>query len=222
MRMCLELRLPPKMHLCRSSSNVPRLPSFLQLPQNHHVLLTFGKVRNPLGLPQKRRLNNQKWCEHMVHLVFSLRNVLRATTACMFSTSQLPKAVRTSSVSAFCLQNMLCATTTCTFSTSQLPKVVQTCGVFSANCQKYSDTEVFLPLWHRNVLRATAACTSCTSQVPKVPWRWSVFAVFTLEYVSCRSRVRFSHIPTSKHGLRSVFLSILTSTCASRHSGAQF
>ena len=56
----------------------------------------------------------------------------------------------------------------------------------------------------------------------RCPWRWSVFAVFTLECVSCCSRVRFSHIPTSKHGLRSVFLSILTSTCASRHSGAQF
>ena len=37
MNMSLVLRLPRKMHLCRSSSNVPRLPSFLEMPQNPHV-----------------------------------------------------------------------------------------------------------------------------------------------------------------------------------------
>ena len=38
--------------------------------------------------------NFQKWREHVVFCTFSLRNVLRATTACTFSTSQLPKVVR--------------------------------------------------------------------------------------------------------------------------------
>ena len=47
------LRLPRKMHLCRSSSNVPRLPSFLEMLQNPHVLLTFEKVHNPLRLPRE-------------------------------------------------------------------------------------------------------------------------------------------------------------------------
>ena len=47
------LRLPRKMHLCRSSSNVPRLPSFLEMLQNPHVLLTFDKVHNPLRLPRE-------------------------------------------------------------------------------------------------------------------------------------------------------------------------
>ena len=42
-----------------------------------------------------RHLNLQKWREHVVFCTFSLRNVLRATTACTFSTSQLPKVVRT-------------------------------------------------------------------------------------------------------------------------------
>ena len=41
-----------------------------------------------------RHLNFQKWREHVVFCTFSLRNVLRATTACTFSTSQLPKVVR--------------------------------------------------------------------------------------------------------------------------------
>ena len=45
-----------------------------------------------------RHLNFQKWSENGVLCTFSLRNVLRATTACTFSTSQLPKVVRTPGV----------------------------------------------------------------------------------------------------------------------------
>ena len=41
------------MHLSRSSSNVPWLPSFLEMRQNPHILLTFGKVQNPLRMPRK-------------------------------------------------------------------------------------------------------------------------------------------------------------------------
>ena len=52
--------------------------------------------------PQRRALfqhpNLQKWREHVVFCTFWLGNVLRATTACTFSTSQLPKVVRTPSV----------------------------------------------------------------------------------------------------------------------------
>ena len=45
-----------------------------------------------------RHLNFQKWSEPGVFCTFWLRNVLRATTACTFSTSQQPKVVRSSSV----------------------------------------------------------------------------------------------------------------------------
>ena len=41
-----------------------------------------------------RHLNCQKWSAPGVLCTFSLRNVLRATTTCTFSTSQLPKVVR--------------------------------------------------------------------------------------------------------------------------------
>ena len=41
-----------------------------------------------------RHLNFQKWSEKGVFCTFWLGNVLRATTACTFSTSQLPKVVR--------------------------------------------------------------------------------------------------------------------------------
>ena len=66
MNMSIVLRLPRKMHLCRSSSNVPRLPSFLEMLQNPHVLLTFDKVHNPLRLPRETRSELPKvvrtWC----------------------------------------------------------------------------------------------------------------------------------------------------------------
>ena len=79
--------------------------------------------------PQRRalfwHLNFQKWSGAGVLCTFSLRNVLRATTTCTFSTSQLPKVVRTWSV-LYILTWKLRATTACTFSTSQLPKVVRT------------------------------------------------------------------------------------------------
>ena len=48
--------------------------------------------------PQRRalfwHLNFQKWSDAEVFCAFWLGNVLRATTACTFSTSQLPKVVR--------------------------------------------------------------------------------------------------------------------------------
>ena len=71
----------------------------------------------------KRHLNVQKWSEHVVFLKCWLGHVLRATTACIFSTSQLPKVLRPWCVLyIFWLGNVL---TACTFSTSQLPKVVR-------------------------------------------------------------------------------------------------
>ena len=60
-----------------------------------------------------------------------LGNVLRATTVCTFSTSQLPKVVQTLVLCTFWLGNVLRATTASNFSRSQLPKVVRTWGVFS-------------------------------------------------------------------------------------------
>ena len=66
MKMSLVLCLPRQMHLCRSSSNVPRLPWFLEILQNPRVLLPVDKVRNPLRLPRETRSERPKvvhtWC----------------------------------------------------------------------------------------------------------------------------------------------------------------
>ena len=66
MKMSLVLRLPRKIQLWRSSSNVPHLPSFLEMLQSPHVLLTFEKVHNPLRLPRETTSERPKvlreWC----------------------------------------------------------------------------------------------------------------------------------------------------------------
>ena len=123
-----------------------------------------------------RHLNLQKWSEHGVFCTFWLGNVLRATTACTFSTSQLPKVVR-----EWCVLYIL--TSKCAsrhngvhfsdISTSKSgPDLVcfvhfdfemcfapQRRALFRhRNFQKWSDAEVFCTFWLRNVLRATTAC----------------------------------------------------------------
>ena len=52
MNMSLVLPLPRDMHLCKTSSHAPRLPLLLESLRNPHLVLTFGKVQNPLRLPQ--------------------------------------------------------------------------------------------------------------------------------------------------------------------------
>ena len=87
--MSLVLRLPREIHLCRSSSNVPRLPSFLEMLQNPHILLTFDPVHNPLRLPRETASELPK-----VVRTPGVFNILTSKSACTFSTSQLPKVLR--------------------------------------------------------------------------------------------------------------------------------
>ena len=129
--------------------------------------------------PQRRALfqllNLQKWREHVVFCTFWLGNVLRATTACTFSTSQLPKVVR-----SWCVLYIL--TWKCAsrhngvhffdISTAKSgPDLVcfvhfdlemcfapQRRALFRhLNFQKWSDTGVFCTFWLGNLLRATTA-----------------------------------------------------------------
>ena len=76
--------------------------------------------------------------------VHFLRNVLRATTACTFSTSQLPKGPTLRCFVHF------------DFETCFAP---QRRALFRhLNFQKCSETQVFCTFWLANVLRATTAC----------------------------------------------------------------
>ena len=137
-----------------------------------------------------RHLNFQKCSDLGVLCTFWLRNVLRATTACTFSRSELPKVLR-----PWCVLYIL--TSKCAsrhngvhffdISTSKsAPTLVcfvhfdfemcfapQQRALFQhLNCQKWSGAGVFCTFWLRNVLRATTACTFWTSQLPKVVREW--------------------------------------------------
>ena len=123
-----------------------------------------------------RHLNFQKWSEHGVLCTFWLWNVLRATTAYTFSTSQLPKVVRQWCV--LCILTSKCASRHngvhfFDISTSKSgPSMVcfvhfdfemcfapQRRALFRhLNFQKWSDNGVFCTFGLRNVLRATTAC----------------------------------------------------------------
>ena len=265
------------MHLCRSSSNVPCLPSFLEMLQNPHVLVTFDTLHNPLRLPREttseppklvrtwcalyilpwkcasrhngvhfldisasksgptmvcfvhfdlemcfapqlralvQHLNFQKWSERGVLCTFWLLNVLRATAACTFSTSQLPKVVRT--WCALYILTWKCASRHngvhfLDISTSKRdPHLVcfvhfdlEMCFapqrralVQHLNFQKWSERGVLCTFWLLNVLRATAACTFSTSQLPKVARTWCALYSLTWKCASRHNGVQFfiSHL----------------------------
>ena len=169
-----------------------------------HLEMCFAPQRRALF----RHLNFQKWSENGVLCTFWLQNVLRATTACTFSTSQLPKVVR--EWCALYILTSKCASRhngmhffDIATSKSGLTMVcflhfdLEMCfapqrhALFRhLNFQKWSDNGVFCTFWLGNVLRATTACTFSTSQLPKVVRTWCV-------------------------------LYILTSKCSSRHNGVQ-
>ena len=95
MNMALVPPLPREIHLCRSSSNVPHLPSFWICYKTLTFCSLLARCRIPCACHTKRRVNVQKWREHVVFLAFWLQNVLRATAVYTFWTSQLPKVLWT-------------------------------------------------------------------------------------------------------------------------------
>ena len=168
--------------------------------------------------PQRRALfqhpNLQKWREHVVFCTFWLGNVLRATTACTFSTSQLPKVVRHwcvlyiltwkyasrhNGVHFFDIATSKSGPTLVCFVHFDLEMCFapQRRALFRhRNFQKWSDTGVFCTFWLGNVLRATTACTFSTSQLPKVVRHWCVLYILTWKCASRHNGVQLfiSHL----------------------------
>ena len=92
------LRLPTRNEIWTSKSG-PYMVCFVHFDFE----MCFAPQRRALF----RHLNFQKWSENGVFCTFWLRNVLRATTACTFSTSQLPRVVRSWGV--LCILTWKCA-----------------------------------------------------------------------------------------------------------------
>ena len=147
-----------------------------------------------------------------------LRNLLRATTACTFSTPQLPKVVR--SWCALCILTCKCASChNCVHffdiaTAKSGPKLVcfvhfdfeicfapQPRALFQhLNCQKWSEAGVFCAFWLRKMLRATTAYTFSTSQLPKVVRISCALCILTSKCASRHNSVHFFNISTSKSG----------------------
>ena len=142
-----------------------------------------------------RHLNFQKWSEHGVFCTFWLGNVLRATTACTFSTSQLPKVVGACGA-------LYILTSTCF--------APQRCALFrELNFQKWSENGVLCAFWLGNVLRATTACTFSTCHLLKVIRPRKFF--YTFDFEMCftpQQRALFGHLnfqKWSEHGVLCTF-----------------
>ena len=112
--------------------------------------LTFCSLLTRCTIPSADHAKNDIWTSKSapspsVFLHFWLRNALRATTACTFSTSQLPKAVRHWGVLYI-------------FTSKRASRHNGVHFFRHLNFQKWSDAAVFCTFWLRNGLRATTAC----------------------------------------------------------------
>ena len=176
------------MHLCRSSSNVPRLPSFFEMLQNPLALLTFKKVHNPLRLPRETTSQRPK-----VARTFGVLYIL--TSKC---------ASRHNGVHFFDI-----------LTSKTVPRMVsfvhfdfkmcfapQRCTLFRhLSFQKCSEREVFVLLFHLQTCFSPQRCTffrHLNSQ--KYSEREVFFCFFTCKRASHHNGVHFFDISTSKSG----------------------
>ena len=196
MNMSLVLRLPRKMHL-RSSSNVPRLPSFLEILQKPNVLLTFAKVHNLLRLPRETASERQK--------------VVRACGA--FNIFALKRASHHNGVHLFNISSSKTAPNPSVFYTFDFEMCFapQRRALFRhLNFQKCSEPVSFWHFWLRNVLRAATACTFLTSQLPKVLRGWGVLYILTWgNMLSATTACNFSSLIWPAGSARAALASLL-------------
>ena len=157
--------------------------------------------------PQRRaifqHLNFKKCSEPLSFLAFSLPNVLLATAACNFSTSQLQKVVRTCSVlyifTSKCASRHSAVQFFNIWTSKSGPNMqcfvhfhLKMCfspqrrTIFLASC-----LASWLPHWLTNVLLARAACNFSTSQLQTVLRTCSVLYIFTWKCASRHSGVQF-------------------------------
>ena len=163
-----------------TSKSAPRMACFVHFD----LEMCFVPQRRALF----RHLNFQKCSDVGVFCTFWLGNVLRATTACTFSTSQLPKVVQ--EWRALYILTWKCASP-------------QRHALFRhLNFQKCSENGVLCTFWLGNVLRATTAYTLSTSQLPKVVREWRALTILTWKCASRHNGVHFFDISTSKSAPR--------------------
>ena len=142
---------------------------FSDMLQNLHVLLTFEQGPQFLApATRNAHLNLQKWSRNMwCFVTFWLWNMLRATTACTFSTSQLPKAAP-----SWCVLYIFTSKCASRHNGVHFFDIAASKHMFNSKCasrnkgvyffdiatSKNAPRMVFCTFWLGNVLRATTAC----------------------------------------------------------------
>ena len=140
--------------------------------------MCFGPQRRALF----RHLNCQKWSAPLMFCTFGLGNVLRATTACTFSTSQV---VRT-----WCVLYIL------TWKCASHHNGVHLFDIWTSKNGPYMVCFIHfdLEMWF------ATACAYSTSQLPKVVRAPSVLYILTWKCASRHNGVHFFDISTSNSG----------------------
>ena len=116
------------------------------------ITVTFCSVlarcRIPCACHAKAHLNPQKWSMHVVLLTCWLGNVLRATTACTFSTSQLPEVARRWCVLYVLISKRASRHNGIHSFDSQLPKAAQTWSalhILTSKCaSRHNGVQLFI------------------------------------------------------------------------------
>ena len=145
MNMSFVLHLPRDMHLWRSSSNAPRLPSFLEMLQNPHVLLTFDKVHNLLRLPRKTTSEPPKVARTCsVLYMFTSKCASRHNGVHFFDIATSKSGPRMVCFVHFDFEMCFAPQRRALF--------------WHLNFQKRSETQVFCTFSLQNLLSATTAC----------------------------------------------------------------
>ena len=181
----------------------------MKLPHNPHVLLTFGKVHNPLPLPRKTTSEPSKVvraCGTLYILTWKCASRLTGTRIFDIATSKSGPNVWC----ALCILTWKRASRHNGVHLSERQKVVRTPSVFYT----FDLETCFTP--QRRTLFRHLNCQKCSERVV-------CFVHFDLEMCFSPHGVHFFDISTSKSA-PNVWCALytLTWTCASRHNGVQF
>ena len=186
MNMSPALRLPRKMHLCRSSSIAPRLPSFLNMLQNPHVFAHFWQGAQALAPATRNDIRRQKvgqTCGVSFFQHFDFEMCLAPQRRALFRYLNFQKwSEHVAFLFNIWLRNVLRAATACTH----------------LNFQKWSEPISFLHFWLRKVLRATTACTFRHIWTSKSAPNMRCFVHFDFEMCFALQRRAIFHLSSGR------------------------
>ena len=173
MNMSLVLLLPRDMHLCRSFSNAPRLPSFLKLLQNPRV---WQGADSPAPVTQNndRTSKNVRACG--AFSILTSKCASRHNSVHFLDISTTKSAPNRQLLTVLTLWNALRATTPWTFWTV---------------CFAPFDFKMCFAPQQRALFRHP--------KLPKALWSWGVLCIFTRRCSSRHNAVHFLNISTSKN-----------------------